>query len=197
MLKQPPVPEIISQRYVEALDILCGPGRWEAVRGAGYWPVLFPGFSPRPWRPPESGWHIDGYPAQSVDCNELGLIGLEIFSDISPEGGGTAIRIGSHHCVARILAASQSNGESAREVLAQMNAATKHLPIAELSGNAGDLFLLHPFTLHATSMNCSDRIRIIAVKLVELKDRLRLNRENPVEYSPVELGILEGLGRQF
>ncbi len=195
VLKDPPVPEIISQRYLEAVDILCGVDRWAMVRGAGYWPVLFPGFSAGPWHPPERGWHIDGNPVSAIDGDILGLIGLELFSDISSEGGGTAVRIGSHHYVARILADVQTNGKSAREVLNQMNAATKHLPVMELTGNAGDLCLLHPFTLHATSMNCSDRIRVIAVKVVEWKDRLRLNRENSLEYSPVELAILQGLGQ--
>jgi len=56
------------------------------------------------------------------------------------------------------------------------------------------LLLMHPFTVHVTSPNTSERARIAAVKLVRLNDPMNLVRRDTADYSPVELAIINALG---
>ena len=55
--------------------------------------------------------------------------------------------------------------------------------------------LLHPFILHAVSQNPSGRARFITNPPVALKEPMNFNREDPDDFSPVELGVLHGLGK--
>jgi ectoine hydroxylase-related dioxygenase (phytanoyl-CoA dioxygenase family) len=195
VLEQAPAPEIITERYENAVNDVCGSGRWSATRGAGYFPILFPGFYNAPWTPPSSGWHFDGDLFRQIDSDNLGLVGLEIFSDIPAGGGSTVVRSGSHSIIVRLLAEHRFDQNDERKMSSLLDSATKDLPVVELTGNTGDVFLLHPFTLHAESRNCSDQIRIIAVKLVRLKERMNLHRGDPNEYSPIELAIVKAIGQ--
>ena len=70
---------------------------------------------------------------------------------------------------------------------------TDHLAEVEITGQAGDLLLMHPFTVHVTSPNTSDRARIAAVKLVRLNEPMNLMRRDTAEYSPVELAVINAL----
>ena len=49
----------------------------------------------------------------------------------------------------------------------------------EITGNAGDVVLLHPFILHAASQNPSGRARFITNPPVGLAEPMNFNRENP------------------
>jgi hypothetical protein len=195
VFEREPFPQILTPRYLGAVDDLCGPGRWCAVRGVGYWPILFPGFKAPPWLPPEDGWHLDfNFDGVLIDSAELGLVSIEIFSDIEPGGGGTAVRVGSHRFMARVFAEAEPGGLTLREIDLSIKAATGHLPVVEATGRAGDIILMHPLTVHATSSNTSDRARIAAVKLVRLYEKMDLNRRDTADYSPVELAIVNALG---
>jgi hypothetical protein len=193
VLERPPFPEIHTERYLGVVDDLCGAGRWNATTGVGHWPILLPGFAKPPWRPPEEGWHVDIKLDQPrINSAELGLLNIELFSDVEPGGGGTAIRVGSHFYVSRIFAETKgltTEGELYPRILN----ATDHLPVIEANGQAGDLLLMHPFTVHVTSPNTSDRARIAAVKLVRLNDPMNLRRRDTADYSPVELAIINSL----
>jgi hypothetical protein len=46
--------------------------------------------------------------------------------------------------------------------------------------------MVHPFMLHAASQNHSGNPRFIGNRKHSLKDRMKLHRENPADYSPVE-----------
>lgn len=193
VLEKPPFPQIHTERYLGAVDDLCGQGRWHATRGVGHWPILLPGFANPPWHPPEGGWHLDvklDHPR--INSAELGLISIELFSDIEPGGGGTAIRVGSHSYISRILAEAKgltTEGELYRRTVND----TDHLPVIEVTGQVGDVVMMHPFTVHVTSPNTSDRARIAAVKLVRLNDPMNLMRRDTADYSPVELAIVNAL----
>jgi hypothetical protein len=192
VLETQPAPQIHTQRYLGAVDDLCGSGRWEATSGVGHWPILFPGFASPPWRPPEGGWHVDiNLDHHCINSPELGLLCLELFSDIEPGGGGTAVRAGSHRYIARILAGAKPDGLSGRELVLHARTATEHLPVVETNGHAGDILLLHPFTVHAASPNTGDRVRIAAIKLIRLYEPMNLERQDRGDYSPVELAIVE------
>ena len=63
----------------------------------------------------------------------------------------------------------------------------------ELTGSAGDVVLMHPFMLHAFSVNATDRPRIITNPAPTLKAPMRFDR-HPAPSSPVEALILKALG---
>lgn len=66
----------------------------------------------------------------------------------------------------------------------------------EITGNAGDVVLLHPFVLHSASQNPSGRARFITNPPVALKKPMNFNRNNPDDFSPVELAVLRGVGKE-
>ena len=63
----------------------------------------------------------------------------------------------------------------------------------EITGEAGDFFLLHPYMLHAVSQNRLRRPRAICNVCYVLKEPMNFHREDG-DYSPVEAAILRGLG---
>jgi hypothetical protein len=195
VLKQKPISQIHSRRYIEAIDDLCGQGRWHAHTGAGIWPIILPGFTHAPWQPPpEEEWHVEGnWFHHRIDSAEQGLVCLQLFTDIEPGGGGTAVRVGSHRYVARILGQAGPNGMTEHDLSIRAEAATRDLSVVEVIGSAGDIILMHPFTVHAPSPNTSGRVRIAANKPVHLYQPMDLMRQDPLDYSPVEQAIVEAL----
>lgn len=65
----------------------------------------------------------------------------------------------------------------------------------EATGEAGDVWLLHPFMLHSASKNLRGDIRIITNPPVSLKEPFNYARQDPREFSLVEQKTLLDLGR--
>ena len=63
----------------------------------------------------------------------------------------------------------------------------------EVTGEAGDVFLLHPYMLHAASQNPSGVVRIITNPAVSFKEPMNFNRSNPDDYCLVERTVLRAL----
>ena len=194
IIESPPVPEVYNERYLGAIDDLCGAGRWRSTRGAGWWPILFPGFTAPPWQPPKTGWHIDGLlPHNHFGAPGRGLAGLELFTPIGAGDGGTAIRVGSHRDTARVLWAAEPEGLVEGDLESKTNAASSHRRIREMNGSPGDVVLMHPYTVHATSANTGSRARVLGIKSVWLLAPMDLPRADTDSYSPVELAIIEAI----
>ena len=64
---------------------------------------------------------------------------------------------------------------------------------AELTGEAGDVALVHPYMLHRVSVNASDRPRFIANMPVVLAKPMCFDRPPGDAYSLVELAVLRAL----
>lgn len=64
----------------------------------------------------------------------------------------------------------------------------------EVTGEIGDVVLMHPLMLHSASKNYTRKPRIITNPPVSLKEPFNLNRENPDDFSLVELKTLKALG---
>ncbi|WNR43488.1 phytanoyl-CoA dioxygenase family protein [Paenibacillus roseipurpureus] len=64
-----------------------------------------------------------------------------------------------------------------------------HLKVVETTGQAGDVFLCHPFLFHAPSQNHSGVPRFMCNRVSPLEERMRLQRKNKADYSPLELSI--------
>lgn len=184
--------QLHTRRVHDAMDDLLGEGRYRLEKQLGYSLINLPGFESPPWR--AMGWHVDGtHFHHHLDSREQGLVGLFLHTDILPEGGGTAIRPGSHRVVAGILQQAEPDGLNSRDLIQQSAAATENLAGVEVIGRAGDMVLMHPFTVHGSSTNCSDRIRIASNICVPLHEKMHLHRTDPAEYSPVERAIVESI----
>ena len=67
----------------------------------------------------------------------------------------------------------------------------KYKDFRELVGKAGDLYLIHPYMLHASSTNHSGRPRVMSNPPVVLKEPLRLNSKR------TDLSLLEETTLRF
>ena len=155
------------------------------------------------WRPPsvrQRTWHKDGWHFRHfLDSPEQGLLAVPIYSDILPRSGGTFIASDSIAPVARLLAAHpeglhadsvQGAGYLIPGLVEQCSA------FDELTGEAGDMVLVHPYMLHRPCLNPSPRPRFIANAAVVLAQPMRFDRTPPDAHSLVELAVLRGLGRR-
>ncbi|WP_461017249.1 phytanoyl-CoA dioxygenase family protein [Streptomyces daliensis] len=168
VLTDGPVDGLFTARYRACVDDLVGAGRWTTKRGYGWVICRFPGFSSPPWQPPPTGWHVDGMDFQHrLTSPEQGLVGLELFTDIEPGGGGTAVRVGSHAVVSRLLRDAEPDGVS-YPWLREWCAEFEGLPVRELTGAAGDVIWMHPHLVHARSPNTRETVRIAANRTISL-----------------------------
>ncbi len=187
--------EIYTERYKGIIDDLCGHGRWKQNSGIGHWPILFPIFKGQSWQPLEGGWHLDGdFKRLSINsAGDWGLILMHLFTDIQLGGGGTAVRLGSHHYTARILAEAGPHGLERDELIIRLLTATRHLPVKEIIGNNGDLILMHPWIVHTSSLNTGEQLRIAANKHISLYAPLNFKRKKKSDLSPVELTVVNSI----
>lgn len=65
----------------------------------------------------------------------------------------------------------------------------------EMTGNVGDVILLHPLMCHSVSVNSLRHPRIITNPPASLRRPFNFDREDPKEYSIVEKKTLEMLGK--
>lgn len=150
----------------------------------------------RPWEPPSaaaSGWHVDGdFFVHFLDSGEQGLLTVVIWQDIQPQGGGTFIAPDSLKPVAQLLAEHPEGIHPFSDLWKSIpDQCTEFL---ECFGEAGDVVILHPLMLHASSNNVSRIPRFMTNPPLPLAGPLNLNRDNPDEFSPIELAILKALG---
>ncbi|WP_344235809.1 phytanoyl-CoA dioxygenase family protein [Actinocorallia libanotica] len=143
-----PFGEILrSARLAEALDEICGPGGWIPRGALGMVPIRFP----HPEPADDRGWHIDANAAQPDGgylCSgkpETMLL-LTLLSDVGPDDAPTRIRIGSHRDTAAVMADRVLDPFEAGPLV---DAASSHRPLAHATGRPGDMYLVHPFTVHA------------------------------------------------
>lgn len=180
----------------EAADDLLGADEWEgSPSGPG---LLLTPPGQQGWTVPHKVWHFD-FPCPGGVSGLPGVQPFLLLDRVVPRGGTTVVVTGSHRLVARIQAAEDPgfSGRSA-EVRARLtrevpwfrdlwslrpeedrvarflDRATEHegvpLQVVELTGEPGDVVVMHPWTTHAASPNQSSRARLA------LTDRLRSRR---------------------
>ncbi len=177
-----PFDRVINPRLEIALDQLMGPGRATIHGRFGWWPVLFPGFRGA------GGWHVDGHDfLHHLTSPEQGLVTLFLFSDIASGDGGTAVVRGSHRAVAQLLADAEPAGLTSEKLLRRLPR-LQTSRVVELTGQAGDVVILHPFLVHGSSANTGTRVRFACNPRYSLVEPMRLDRTDDA-YSPVEEAI--------
>ena len=180
-------------------DRLPGDGENLAWRDAAIGNLGLPG-GPE-WSPPgprQAGWHKDGWHFRHfLNSPEQGLLTVPIYSDIRPKSGGTFIASDSIRPVAEFLAehpaglhpdSVQGSGYLIPGLIEQCT------DFEELTGEPGDMVLLHPFMLHRVSVNPSRRPRFIANMALVLTEPMQFSRPAGETYSLVELAVLKALG---
>lgn len=190
-IEAPAVVACFSDKLVDAIVTLLGPRRWKGIRSWGFWPVNFSFGSDAKVPFPERGWHVDGnWFTHRLDAPNQGLLVIGLFTDIGPGGGGTALALESHKATARTLSRfpqGLSHRDLFREVLRD--------PIGnfhEITGEAGDVVLAHPFLFHIRGHKRSGPPRIISNTEAGLLAPMELDRPDG-DYSILEESIRRSL----
>jgi len=186
-----------------AFDQLVGKGRWRPRDGLGTFPVRFP----HPDDPGDAGWHVDAsfagadgnpnetrdFSAWRVNITSRGraLLMLFLFSDVGEHDAPTRIRVGSHFDMARLLAPAGEAG-LAHPMLDQVGA---ERALALATGEAGTVYLCHPFLIHAAQKHRGSVPRFMAQPPLHPAEPFRLERADG-DYSPVEIAIRLALGKR-
>jgi Phytanoyl-CoA dioxygenase (PhyH) len=179
----------------EAYDQLLGPGTWWKRAGVGgAVPVRFPHRAD----PGDAGWHVESsFPAgdtwrANVRSRDRGLLAIFLFTDVGPVDAPTRLRVGSHADAARVLAGAGEDGLDGETLAPLVDEASTHRPVALATGSAGDVFLCHPFVVHAASWPHQGTVpRAIAQPGVALLEPLQL--ADRASAFPVEAAILDAL----
>jgi hypothetical protein len=168
------------------VDVLLGAGRWNEAGRWGPALVTFP--ESGPWTVPHRGWHVDvpatGDPDRATVARLFGYV-----SDVVPQGGGTVVVEGSHDVVRRLVAAAPDHdaggsvsirrrllslspwfraldregaGDRVRQFMLDGDEVDGvRVRVAELTGEAGDVVVMLPWTLHSLAKNCSPAPRFM------------------------------------
>ncbi|GAA1366893.1 phytanoyl-CoA dioxygenase family protein [Streptomyces beijiangensis] len=190
-----------TPRLHQAMDQLVGAGRWAPRAGLGTFPIRFP----HPDDPGDAGWHLDagfspdGETGTWINLRSRGraLLMLFLFSDIDADHGPTRIKVGSHLDVPAFLEPAGERGVEFFTLCRSMDAAgeldSPERPVALATGRAGDVYLCHPFLIHAAQPNRGTVPRFIAQPPLLPTGLLDLDRQDGA-YSPVERAVRLGLG---
>lgn len=184
-----------SSRVRTVLDELLGAGRWHEPPHWGQLLLSFPGEGP--WIVPHKIWHLDFMAPHGSP--PLPGVQLFLFLDrVAPRGGGTVAISGCHRLVAsaaeragpsfpacseplrRALGRSvpwlrdlwTASGEGDR-VRRFMEESAEHdgipLRVVELTGEPGDMLLMHPWIFHAPARNCGARARMVLTERIHAR----------------------------
>lgn len=150
------------------------------------------------WRSTQApGWHKDGWHYRHfLDSPQQGLLLGYIYSDLLPESGGTQMCVDSVGAVARLLARYPA-GIHPDTVFSYIKPymVKECSRFMELTGEAGDLAVMHPYMIHRVAGNASGRARFGQFPSLKLSQPMRFNREDPGDYSLAELVVLKELGQ--
>lgn len=150
----------------------------------------------RPWQPPSpaaGGWHKDGdFFRHFLDSPEQALLTLVLWTDMLHQGGGTFVAADSVPVVARYLADHPEGVLPDDFDFASLIGQCRDF--VEMTGEAGDVVLMHPYTLHTTSQNVLRVSRIITNPALALREPMNFHRPGADGSSLVERAVLRGLG---
>ncbi|CAM5555373.1 phytanoyl-CoA dioxygenase [Streptomyces spiroverticillatus] len=190
-LGTPPFREAANSPVLhEAYDRLVGPGRWQAPQGMGTFPLRFPSEKD----PGDAGWHFDaGFNGSGgeyrVNLRSRGraLLMLFLFTDVGPEDAPTRIRVGSHLDVPPLLAGTGDEGREWFELCGEAVPKSEGRREVSAVGEAGDVYLCHPFLIHSAQSVRGTAPRFIAQPPLVPTGLLDLTGAEP---TPVERAVL-------
>ena len=173
---------------------LLGEGTWKDTHNWGPALISFP--EPGPWVLPHRHWHLD-IPGRG-DPNQPGVARLFGFvDDVEPEGGGTLVVEGSHELIRRMVerspgydagpskgvkkhltdthpwfaALQREGGDRVRQFMEDGEEIDGvRVRVRELTGPAGSMAVMLPWSLHAASPNCRSTPRFMVTHSVYRTD---------------------------
>ena len=180
----------------DAFNTLVGRDRWQPRPSIGGIPIRFP----HPGDPGDTGWHIDAGFAPPDDPGTVdfqhwrsnvwsdgrALLMLFLFSDVGERDAPTLIRIGSHLRMPSIL---EPFGRAGTTSFLDYSC-TDDLPEVLATGEAGDVYLCHPFLVHSAQPNIDGTPRFMGQPPLHLVEGIGYELDGP---SPVEQAIRLGL----
>jgi hypothetical protein len=187
-----------TPRLKDALDLLVGPGRWLPVANVGTFPIRFPSDQD----PGDTGWHVDAsFDYEQADFMQWrvnvaskgrALLMLFLFSDVGELDAPTRIRVGSHLDIARRLASAGEAGLTLGALAENGFNDTAHCEEVLAVGDAGTVYLCHPFLVHGAQRHRGTQPRFMAQPPLLPSQPIVLERDDQL-YSPVELAIRAAL----
>ncbi len=176
-----------------AFDQLVGAGQWRPRTGLGTFPVRFPSDE----EPNDDGWHVEysyadaqGEPRLNLRSRERALLMLFLFSDVGPDDAPTRVRVGSHLDVPTLLEPAGDEGLGWMTLCEQAVQASADRPVELATGTMGDVYLCHPFLVHAAQAHHGCTPRFMAQPPLPAAGLLDLDASAP---SPVAQAVLNGL----
>ena len=185
-----------TPRLIEAIHQLLDPEAWMPRPNLGSFVVRFPS----EMDPGDAGWHIDSsYQRPGSDAwyvnyrsKARGLLLLCLLSDVGLDDAPTRVKPGSHRVIAPLLRRFGDEG-----IIGQL----APLPVlvettAFATGDAGDVYLCHPFLVHAASWpHRGDAPRFVSQPPISLSDSLQIDAR-PETLSVVARPVQQALRRK-
>jgi hypothetical protein len=185
--------EMAGPGLTALLDDFFGEGGWTRPAHWGQPLVTFP--TRPPWRVPHAAWHLDIPPGQLLEPWPNYIRIFTFLAPVEPGGGGTVYVAGSHRVVMQMMAQAprpdriRSAGvvaalrqespwiaalcfpdEDPQRTTRLMQAGARlhgvDLRVAEMTGEPGDVMLMHPATLHSLSPNVRATPRLMLAESV-------------------------------
>jgi hypothetical protein len=185
-----------APRLLVAVDQLLAGEEWQPRPNLGLLVIRIP----YPGDPGDTGWHIDAsFPGPTTDTlydwyvnyrsRGRGLLLLCLLSDIAVDDAPTRILEGSHHAIPPLLRPFGDDGVMGLSAPLP----DPEGPIALATGLAGDVYLCHPFLVHAAGWpHRGSQPRLIAQPPIALEGALRLE-DGDRHLSPVALAVRRAL----
>ena len=161
MTGQGPFGDIVrSPTLAAALDRICGANGWLPRGALGNIPVRFPVSPPGDDR----GWHIDANTplpdgSWAVSGRPQTVLLLTLLSEVGDDDAPTRIRAGSHRDVGAVLGADALDPMAAGPLVDEASAGR---PVRRATGGPGDMYIVHPFTVHAADEHRGREPRFMA-----------------------------------
>ncbi|MEJ7582956.1 MAG: phytanoyl-CoA dioxygenase family protein [Acidimicrobiales bacterium] len=185
-----------APRLLEAVGQLLEGEAWQPRPNLGLLVIRFPSDVD----PGDAGWHIDAsFEGPATDdlyswyvnyrSTGRGLLLLCLLSDVGVDDAPTRILEGSHRAMPNLLRPFGEPGALGQSVpLPDTNG-----PTALATGQAGDVFLCHPFLVHAATWpHRGAEPRVIAQPPISLEGSLRIDKAER-ELSPTARAIRRAL----
>ncbi|HPR01065.1 MAG TPA: phytanoyl-CoA dioxygenase family protein, partial [Saprospiraceae bacterium] len=164
----------------------------------GTFPIRFPSKE----IPNDTGWHVDaGFPGDysndylewKINSNSKGrtLLMLFLFSDTTELDAPTRIKVGSHLDVAKLLMQKGEEGLTFMQLADEL----KNMPHRQettATGDAGTVYLCHPFLVHAAQQHKGIMPKFMAQPALLSKRDFNINQ--PLKACcPIERAIIKGI----
>ena len=174
-----------------AIDDLLGTGRWQRPAHWGRPLVTFP-HPGTAWAVPTSGWHLD-----SQDLELTTVVVFAHLAPVGPRGGGTLVVTGSHRLTTPAGPQTGDAPIRSRDVKAHLSTVHPWLRdlwrtdgdsdrihryltagavidgvqvrVEELTGEPGDVVIMHPRLLHVVAPNSLHTPRMMLLQFLHLR----------------------------